>query len=91
MELFLFWLFFSVICGIVASSRGRSGFGYSLLAIMISPLLCIILVALLPNLKNSLSSSQPTPETHVKCPDCRELILRDAKKCKHCGAALIPQ
>jgi ribosomal protein S27E len=29
--------------------------------------------------------------THVKCPDCRELVLKDARKCKHCGCALIPQ
>jgi hypothetical protein len=33
----------------------------------------------------------PTPETHIKCPDCRELILRDARVCKHCGCKLIPQ
>lgn len=32
----------------------------------------------------------PTPETHVRCPDCRELIRKDARKCKHCGCALIP-
>jgi len=30
-------------------------------------------------------------ETHVKCPDCRELVFRDASKCKHCGTALVPQ
>lgn len=35
--------------------------------------------------------SGPSPETHVKCPDCRELILKDARKCKHCGCNLIPQ
>ena len=33
----------------------------------------------------------PTPETHVRCPECRELVIRDARKCKHCGCALIPQ
>lgn len=32
-----------------------------------------------------------TPDTHVRCPDCRELVLKDARKCKHCGTALIPQ
>lgn len=32
-----------------------------------------------------------TPNTHVKCPDCRELILKDARKCKHCGCTLMPQ
>ena len=33
----------------------------------------------------------PDPNTHVKCPECRELVLRDARKCKHCGCSLIPQ
>jgi len=32
-----------------------------------------------------------SPETHVRCPDCRELVRRDAKKCKHCGTQLTPQ
>jgi hypothetical protein len=32
-----------------------------------------------------------SPDTHVKCPDCRELVLKDARKCKHCGCSLIPQ
>ena len=35
-------------------------------------------------------SSTPTPETHVKCPDCRELVLKDARVCKHCHCKLIP-
>lgn len=34
---------------------------------------------------------KPNEETHVKCPDCRELVLKDARKCKHCGCNLIPQ
>ncbi len=33
----------------------------------------------------------PTPDTHVKCPDCAELVKREAKVCKHCGCKLIPQ
>lgn len=35
--------------------------------------------------------TKATPETHVKCPDCRELVLKDARKCRHCGCPLIPQ
>ena len=31
----------------------------------------------------------PDPSTHVRCPDCRELVRFDATKCKHCGAGLI--
>lgn len=33
----------------------------------------------------------PSPDTHIKCPDCRELILKEARICKHCGCKLIPQ
>ena len=28
---------------------------------------------------------------HVRCPECRELVRADARKCKHCGAALDPE
>lgn len=34
---------------------------------------------------------QPTPETHVHCPDCRKLIPMEARTCEHCGCKLIPQ
>lgn len=37
------------------------------------------------------ASDKVSPDTHVKCPDCRELVLKDARKCKHCGCALVPQ
>lgn len=26
----------------------------------------------------------------VRCPECRELVRGDARKCKHCGSALTP-
>lgn len=32
-----------------------------------------------------------SPETHVKCPDCRALVPREARKCMQCGCTLIPQ
>jgi len=28
-------------------------------------------------------------ETHVRCPDCKELVLAEANKCKHCGTKLV--
>ena len=37
------------------------------------------------------AKDKPNEDTHVKCPDCRELVLKDARKCKHCGCILIPQ
>ena len=34
---------------------------------------------------------EPSPKTHVRCPDCKELVLKEARVCKHCGCKLIPQ
>lgn len=96
MEFLFGWIFLSILVGVWASKKGRSGFGYFLLSLFISPLLSGFIVALLSpegvaalprdELGNTIS-----PETHVRCPDCRELVRKDARKCKHCGIALVPQ
>lgn len=96
MEFFLVWAFFALLVGLVAARRGRNGIGWFLLALLFSPILMGILVLVLGPTAASLPQKDEagnfiTPETHVKCPDCRELVKRDARKCKHCGAALIPQ
>lgn len=90
MTIAITWLFFAVLVGIYADRRGRSGFGWFLLAVLISPLLAGLLCLVLGPLKTSIELGAPNPETHVKCPDCRELVLRDARVCKHCGAQLVP-
>ncbi|PUA17261.1 hypothetical protein C7W93_15120 [Glaciimonas sp. PCH181] len=43
--------------------------------------------------RNDLAPTQyaPTPETHIKCPDCRELIFKDAQICRYCRCKLVPQ
>ena len=87
MEVFLFWFFFSVIVGIYAGNKGRSGIGFFLLSLIISPLLGI-LFAMVAKAKNT---NEPTLETHIKCPDCKEFVLKEARKCKHCRCTLIPQ
>lgn len=97
MEFFLIWFFFSVIVGIMASKRQRSGFLYFLLCLVLSPLLIGILVLVLGNAKArpipvTVVSPVPNPgegDEQTRCPECRELVRIDARKCKHCGTALI--
>ena len=36
------------------------------------------------------SEPAATSETHVKCPDCAELVLKEARVCKHCVCKLVP-
>ena len=89
MEFGVLWFVFAGLVAFLAASRGRSGFGWFLLAAVISPLLAALLLMVLKNL--AVNPGEPTPATHVKCPDCRELILKDARVCKHCGCKLVPQ
>jgi hypothetical protein len=90
MTIFIFWLMFSIACGIYASNRGRSGIGWFFIAMLISPLLGLIFVAVTKDLSKPNVAAQPGTSTHVKCPACAEFVLPEASVCKHCGTALVP-
>lgn len=49
------------------------------------------LAALIWSFTGNIEDTSVTPNSHVKCPDCAELVKREAKVCKHCGCKLIPQ
>lgn len=87
------WLLLAVLVGVFAQRRGRMGFGFFVLSVMLSPLIgWLIVLAIGPARSASPQpTAAPTPETHVRCPDCRELVYKDARKCKHCGSARVPQ
>ena len=94
MEIIAGWVFLSFLVALLASSRDRSHFFYFALSMLLSPFLVVIVVLILPSLKPipiRIGGEIATPDTHVRCPDCRELVRHDAKKCKHCATALIPQ
>jgi hypothetical protein len=91
MEVFIVWLLFAALVGAIASSRGRSGFGFFLLSVVLSPLIGLIFVLLAKARPSTPDGEIITTDTHVRCPDCRELVRADARKCKHCGTALVPQ
>ena len=46
-----FMIMFSIIIGIWANKRGRTGFGWGVLALLISPLIAGIILVILTNLK----------------------------------------
>jgi len=86
LEIAFGWLFLAVVVGIIAANRGRSGFGWFLLSLVISPLIGGILVLALGAPKSDPSSDGE----HRKCPACAEWVKREAVKCKHCGELLLP-
>jgi hypothetical protein len=91
MDIWTVWFLFSIVVAIGAAARGRSGIGWFVLSLLISPLLGLILLLLLPSLGAQPDGGHtPMPSTHVRCPDCAELVLNEARKCKHCGCRLVP-
>ena len=63
--------------------------GFMVMLVLLGWLLC--LVWSYSGNRKTVEAGAPSPETHVRCPECRELVIHDARKCKHCGCALIPQ
>lgn len=49
MEIFIFWFLLAIGVGLLANSRGRSGFGFFLVAVVLSPLLGLIIVLVTEN------------------------------------------
>lgn len=86
--LVFFWLAFAAAVCVWAAHRGRSAFGWLLLALVFSPLLAAIFLAVLPD--RSLADGRPDPSTHRRCPECAEWVLQAARRCKHCGAQIEP-
>jgi len=74
-EWLFIWLFFALLVGLLASSKGRSFLGWLLLAIIISPLLAGLLVLVIGHAR--------------RCPFCRGGVPRDALVCRHCGRNLV--
>jgi hypothetical protein len=91
MEWWIFWVVMAIGVGIGGAHYGRNGIAWFLIALLLSPLIGFILLAIAGRLGPQPAADAPTPETHVKCPDCRELVRKDARKCRYCGCGLIPQ
>jgi hypothetical protein len=92
MSWFIIWCLLSVAVAVFAHNRGRSGGGWFLLSLIISPLLGLLFVAISKDLRKEqqAQASTPGPTTHRRCPACAEWVLPQASVCKHCQGALQP-
>jgi hypothetical protein len=85
------WVFFGVVSGGIAMARGRSGFGWFLLGILLGPF--ALAVALLPtaeaNRQEQARRSGVAPGWR-KCPFCAEVVREEALVCRYCQRELRP-
>lgn len=95
---FLLWVGGSLFVGWIASTKGRSGFGWFVFALLISPLLAGIIVAALPPIMPDLGAMALTAGEITRdldamaiaagdmkqCPQCAELVRAEAKMCHFC-------
>lgn len=80
------WIALAMVVGVFAARRGRSRFGWTALACLISAPIAGIFLTRIDN--RSPHAPQPIQATHIDCPHCGNRILREARVCRHCGATV---
>lgn len=79
------WIALSIISWVIASNKGRSGFGFFLLSLILSPVIGIIGALVVSQNTDNIEAKKVSSGTSKKCPKCAELIKREATVCRFCS------
>ncbi len=87
------WVVFAGAVGMLAKQRGRGPLAWTLIGIVISPLLGFVVLMMSKDLALAEALDTVTHDmdlTHVKCPHCAEYVLPEASVCPYCRGKLVP-
>lgn len=87
------WFICAIFCAIVASNKGRSGFGWLIVGAIFG-IFGLLLAVGMPALDQSQRKGLLHLDLHPdrkyrKCPECAETIRSDAKRCRFCGQEFV--
>ena len=79
------WLMLSIAVGYWYRNKGESFFAGFILAVLMSPLLGALFVAISKRQTGSIEARALSSGEMQKCPFCAELIKPDARVCRYCN------
>jgi len=90
MGVVLSWLVLSLVVGAIRSARGGSFWKLFFLSLLLSPVVGLICALAVPVSAKAAEAKQMATGDLRKCPQCAELVKREAKICRFCHSTLEP-
>ena len=84
-------IFYFIPAGLAHSRKHRNAAAIGLLNLFFGWTIIGWIAALIWANTGNTREGEPTPATHVTCPDCTGLVPKAARACMHCGCRLKPQ